>query len=71
MLRDVVDAADARRAGALLSTDIQQMRGDGPWEIALRAGVRRGHIPDALRTLLFWRDDWHRTSEWHSWTLER
>jgi hypothetical protein len=48
-----------------------QLRGDGPWEIAVRAGVRRGHIPDALRTLLFWRDDWHRTSEWHSWTLER
>lgn len=48
-----------------------QMRGDGPWEVALRAGVRRGHIPDALRTLLFWRDDWHRTSEWHTWTLER
>jgi len=48
-----------------------QMGGEGPWEIAMRAGVRRGHIPDALRTLLFWRDDWHRTSEWYTWTLER
>lgn len=48
-----------------------QMRGDGPWVVSLRAGVRRGHIPDALRTLLFWRDDWHRTSEWHTWMLER
>lgn len=48
-----------------------QMRGDGPWVVSLRIGVRRGHIPDALRTLLFWRDDWHRTSEWHTWMLER
>lgn len=48
-----------------------QMRGEGPWEVAVRAGVRRGQIPDALRLLLFWRDDWHRTSDWFSWTFER
>jgi hypothetical protein len=48
-----------------------QLRGDGPWTIGLRAGVRRGRMPDALRTLLFWSDDWHRTSDWYTWTLER
>ena len=48
-----------------------QLVGAGPWEVQMRAGVRRGHISDALRTLLFWRDDWHRTSDWHTWTLER
>jgi hypothetical protein len=48
-----------------------QLRGDGPWQVALRAGVRRGRLPDALRALVFWSDDWHRTSEWLTWTLTR
>jgi hypothetical protein len=48
-----------------------QLRGDGQWQIALRAGVRRGHMPDALRALMFWSNAWHRTSDWYSWTLVR
>jgi hypothetical protein len=48
-----------------------QMRGAGPWNVGVRAGVRRGRIPDALRVMMFWSDDWHRTSEWYTWTLER
>jgi hypothetical protein len=46
-----------------------QLRGDGPWEVAVRAGVRRGRMPDALRALLFWSDDWHRSSDWYTWML--
>ena len=34
-----------------------------------RAGVRRGRLPASLRALMFWTDDWHRTSEWYSWSL--
>ena len=37
----------------------------------LRAGVRRGRLSDTLRVLLFWTDDWHRESEWFSWSLQR
>lgn len=48
-----------------------QLHGDGPWQISLRAGVRRGHMPDALRALMFWSDAWHRTSDWYTWTLVR
>jgi hypothetical protein len=48
-----------------------QLRGDGQWQIALRAGVRRGHMPDALRALMFWSNGWHRTSDWYTWTLVR
>jgi len=48
-----------------------QLRSDEQWQIALRAGVRRGHMPDALRMLVFWSDAWHRTSEWYTWTLVR
>lgn len=44
---------------------------DQEWQISLRAGVRRGHMPDALRALVFWSDAWHRTSEWYTWTLVR
>ena len=46
-----------------------QLRGEGPWEVAVRAGVRRGRMPDALRALVFWTDDWHRTSDWYTWML--
>jgi Domain of unknown function (DUF4390) len=44
-----------------------QLRDAGPWEVAVRAGMRRGRMPDALRGLLFWTDDWHRTSDWYTW----
>jgi hypothetical protein len=46
-----------------------QLRGEAPWEVAVRAGVRRGRMPDALRGLLFWTDDWHRTTDWYTWML--
>jgi hypothetical protein len=41
------------------------------YRVSLRAGVRRGSLPDTLRVLLFWTDDWHRESEWFSWSLQR
>ncbi|MCC7462717.1 MAG: DUF4390 domain-containing protein [Gammaproteobacteria bacterium] len=48
-----------------------QLGGDGPWRVSVRASVRRGRMPDALRALVFWSDAWHRTSEWYRWTLPR
>ena len=41
----------------------------GSYQVSVRAGVRRGRMPASLRALLFWTDDWHRTSEWYSWSL--
>ncbi|HXR20598.1 MAG TPA: DUF4390 domain-containing protein [Steroidobacteraceae bacterium] len=46
-----------------------QLRGEGPWQIAVRAGVRRGRLSDTMRALMFWSDDWHRNSDWYTWTL--
>jgi hypothetical protein len=46
-----------------------QLGGDGSFQVAVRAGVRRGRLPDLLRTLVFWSDDWRRTSDWYTWTL--
>ncbi len=41
----------------------------GNYVVSVRAGVRRGRLPSSLRALLFWTDDWHRVSEWYSWSL--
>jgi predicted protein tyrosine phosphatase len=38
-------------------------------EIAVRAGVGRGRMPEVLRALMFWSGDWHRTSDWYTWML--
>jgi hypothetical protein len=48
-----------------------QLSGNRDYRVSLRAGVRRGRLPDSLRVLLFWTDDWHRESEWFSWSLQR
>ena len=44
---------------------------DRQYRVSLRAGIRRGRLSDTLRVLLFWTDDWHRESEWFSWSLQR
>ncbi len=41
----------------------------GSYVVSVRAGVRRGNLPSSLRALLFWTNDWHRESEWYSWSL--
>jgi Domain of unknown function (DUF4390) len=41
----------------------------GNYTISVRAGVRRGHLPTAMRAILFWSDDWARVSEWYTWSL--
>jgi hypothetical protein len=41
----------------------------GSYLVSVRAGVRRGKLPSSLRVLLFWTNDWHRESEWYSWSL--
>ncbi len=46
-----------------------QLTTGGRYRVSVRAGVRRGRLADTLRTLLFWTDDWHRESEWYSWSL--
>lgn len=48
---------------------VEPQVGPGNYLISVRAGVRRGRLPASLRALLFWTDDWHRVSEWYSWSL--
>jgi hypothetical protein len=46
-----------------------QILGGDRFRVSVRAGVRRGRLPASLRALMFWTDDWHRESEWYSWSL--
>jgi hypothetical protein len=48
-----------------------QLSPNRQYRVSLRAGVRRGRLSDTMRVLLFWTDDWHRESEWFSWSLQR
>ena len=48
---------------------VEPQLGAGNYRISVRAGVRRGSLPASLRAILFWTDDWHRVSEWYSWSL--
>jgi hypothetical protein len=37
-------------------------------EISLRAGLDIRTMPDTLRFILFWSDDWRQRSEWYTWS---
>ena len=37
-------------------------------EISLRAVLDVPTMPDALRFVLFWRDDWRQVSDWYTWS---
>ncbi len=38
------------------------------YEIGLRASLDVRTMPDALRFVLFWADDWRQRSEWYRWS---
>jgi hypothetical protein len=40
----------------------------GRYEIGLRASLDVRTMPDALRFVLFWADDWRQRSEWYTWS---
>ncbi len=48
-----------------------QLNADGRYRVAVRAAVRRGKLNDALRAILFWTNDWQRSSDWYEWSLLR
>jgi hypothetical protein len=47
--------------GSLLQVDRQH-------EISLRASLDVRTMPDTLRFVLFWADDWRQRSEWYTWS---
>jgi uncharacterized protein DUF4390 len=68
-LEEALDALGTVDAFPILVAS--QLAPNREYRVSLRAGVRRGQLADTLRVLLFWTDDWHRESEWFSWSLQR
>ena len=44
--------------------------GDRRYEANVRAKVDFGTVPFSLRVVMFWVNDWHRESDWYTWTLQ-
>lgn len=43
---------------------------DRRYEASVRAKIDYGTVPFTLRVLMFWVNDWHRESDWYTWTLQ-
>jgi hypothetical protein len=43
---------------------------DRRYEASVRARVDYGSVPFTLRVLMFWVNEWHRESDWYTWTLQ-
>jgi hypothetical protein len=44
---------------------------DRRYEASVRAKVDYGSVPFTLRMLMFWVSEWHRESDWYTWTLQQ
>jgi hypothetical protein len=43
---------------------------DRRYEVSVRAKVDYGSVPFSLRVVMFWVNEWHRESDWYTWTLQ-
>ena len=43
---------------------------DRRYEANVRAKVDYGTVPFSVRVLMFWVNEWHRESDWYTWTLQ-
>lgn len=43
---------------------------DRRYEANVRAKLDYGTVPFTLRVLMFWVNEWHRESDWYTWTFE-
>jgi hypothetical protein len=43
---------------------------DRRYEASVRAKIDYGSVPFSLRLVMFWVNDWHRESDWYTWTLQ-
>jgi len=67
-----VDAAIERLSDvrALPVLDKALIAADRRYEANVRAKIDYGTVPFTMRLLMFWVSDWHRESDWYTWTLE-
>ncbi len=43
---------------------------DRRYEANVRAKIDYGSVPFSLRLLMFWVNEWHRESDWYTWTFQ-
>jgi hypothetical protein len=43
---------------------------DRRYEASVRARIDYGTVPFSVRMLMFWVNEWHRESDWYTWTLQ-
>ena len=43
---------------------------DRRYEASVRSKVDYGSVPFTMRVLMFWVNEWHRESDWYTWTLQ-
>ena len=67
-----VDAAIERlsEVRGLPVLDKALITGDRRYEASVRAKLDYGKVPFTLRLVMFWVNEWHRESDWYTWTLQ-
>jgi len=67
-----VDAALEQISGihGLPVLDKSLIGSDRRYEANVRAKIDYGTVPFSLRMLMFWVNEWHRESDWYTWTLQ-
>jgi hypothetical protein len=50
--------------------DKSLLSNDRRYEASVRAKVDYGSVPFTLRVVMFWVNEWHRESDWYTWTLQ-
>jgi hypothetical protein len=67
-----VDAAIERLSDVrgLPVLDKALIAADRRYEANVRARVDYGSVPFSLRLVMFWVNEWHRESDWYTWTLQ-
>jgi hypothetical protein len=67
-----VDAAIERlsEVRGLPALDKALIASDRRYEASVRAKVDYGSVPFSLRMVMFWVNEWHRESDWYTWTLQ-
>ncbi|HMK86624.1 MAG TPA: DUF4390 domain-containing protein [Steroidobacteraceae bacterium] len=55
---------------SLPALDKSLLSPDRRYEASVRAKVDYGKVPFSLRLLMFWVSEWHRESDWYTWTLQ-
>jgi len=43
---------------------------DRRYEASVRAKIDYGAVPVSVRIMMFWVNEWHRESDWYTWTLQ-